>query len=163
MNCKIRNMEWQDWNEVSKIYKEGIESGRATFEVKVPDYLSWNNGHLEICRFVAVDLNNKVIGWIALSPTSNRVVYRGVAEVSIYISNEYTKRNIGFDLLEKLVEESERNGIWTLESSIFEINEASIRLHEKCGFRKVGFREKLGCDKNGVWQNTVLMEKRKSS
>ena len=101
-----------------------------------------------------------MLGWIALSPTSSRCVYRGVAEVSIYIAEGSRKKGVGERLIQSVIEESERNGIWTLQSGIFEINQASIALHSKCGFRKIGYRERVAKDCNGIWRNVVLMEKR---
>lgn len=160
MEFNIRTMKKEDWNSVVDIYMQGINTKQATFQTEVPEYEEWDKGHLKIGRLVAVDNQDKVVGWIALSPTSSRCVYRGVAEVSVYISESFRKNNLGYKLLDKAIEETEKEGIWTLQSGIFAINEASIALHKKCGFRIVGIREKIGRDSNGIWQDTVLMERR---
>lgn len=160
MEFNIRTMEKEDWNSVVDIYIQGINTKVATFQTEAPKYEEWDKGHLKIGRFVAVDNQDKVVGWVALSPTSSRCVYKGVAEVSVYISESFRKNNLGYKLLNEVIEESEKKGIWTLQSGIFAINEASIALHKKCGFRIVGIREKIGRDSNGIWQDTVLMERR---
>jgi phosphinothricin acetyltransferase len=152
-------MREEDWEAVAEIYKEGIDTGIATFQSEVPAYEAWNGAHLKACRFVA-EADQKVVGWTALTPTSSRCVYAGVAEVSIYIRGEYRGNKIGEKLLEVLIAEAEKEGYWTLQSGIFEINKASIALHKKTGFRLVGYREKIARDHNGEWQNTVLMERR---
>lgn len=160
MEFNIRTMKKEDWNSVLDIYMQGINTKQATFQTEVPEYEEWDKGHLKTGKLVAVDNQDKVVGWIALSPTSSRCVYRGVVEVSVYISESFRKNNLGYKLLNKVIEESEKEGIWTLQSGIFAINEASIALHKKCGFRIVGIREKIGRDSNGIWQDTVLMERR---
>ena len=160
MEFNIRTMKKEDWDSVVDIYMQGIRTQKATFQTEPPEYEEWDQGHLNVGRLVAVDKQDKVIGWIALSPTSNRCVYKGVAEVSVYISESCRKNNAGYKLMNRAIEESEREGIWTLQSGIFAINEASIALHIKCGFRVVGIREKIGRDINGIWQDTVLMERR---
>jgi phosphinothricin acetyltransferase len=160
MEFKIRKMEKNDWNNVLDIYMQGINTKKATFQTEAPEYNDWDNGHIKIGRLVAVDTDDKVIGWIALSQTSSRYVYRGVVEVSIYISESCRKNNVGYELINRAIEESEKENIWTLQSGIFSINKASIALHKKCGFRIVGIREKIGCDSDGIWQDTVLMERR---
>ncbi len=148
-----------DWQAVSEIYQQGLDTNLASFQTASPDYETWNRAHLPICRIVA-KAQGKVIGWAALSPVSSRPVYAGVAEVSIYIALDCHHRGVGTLLLKTLCEQSERQGIWTLQSVIMQENAASIRLHEKCGFRTVGYRERIGKDRNGLWRNTVLMEKR---
>lgn len=162
MKIILREMQKEDWDSVAKIYDEGIKTRKATFQDTIPSYEDWDKGHMKICRIVAVNEDDIVMGWVALSPTSSRCVYRGVAEVSIYIGTDYRGNHVGEILMNTLIKESEKNEIWTLQSGIFEINESSIGLHKKCGFRMVGYREKIGCDLNGVWQNTVLMERRSS-
>ncbi len=157
-NFLFRSMTTKDWASVAEIYRQGIEAGDATFEKEVPVWEDWDKNHLKVCRFVAV-INNKVVGWAALSPVSERCVYAGVAEVSIYVSNRYKNIKTGTRLLEKLVTESEKEGIWTLQAGIFPENIASLRIHEKNGFRQVGFREKIG-KMNGAWRDTVLLERR---
>ncbi len=159
MELTIRAMKSSDWESVAAIFREGIELKTSTFHTEVPSYEAWDAAHIPNCRLVA-EAEGKVIGWASLQPYSSRKVYTGVAEVSIYIKTEYRGRKVGERLLQTLVEESEKQGYWTLQSGIFEINRASIALHEKVGFRLVGCRERIGKDSNGIWQNTVLMERR---
>lgn len=159
MELIIREMLEEDWEAVASIYKEGIDTKRATFQAEVPTYEAWDKSHLKACRLVAVE-NGAVVGWVALTPYSSRCVYCGVAEVSVYIKEDCRGKKVGEKLLRELIEESEKEGIWTLQSGIIEINKASIALHSKVGFRMVGIREKIAQDHNGVWQNTVLMERR---
>ena len=157
---EIKEIRYEDIEDVLSIYNQGILTGCATFQTEVPSVDEWNKGHLPFARLKAVDENNRMLGWIALSPTSSRCVYRGVAEVSVYIAQGERKKGIGEQLIQAVTKESEKNGIWTLQSGIFEINQASIALHKKCGFRKIGYRERVAKDCNGVWRNVVLMEKR---
>jgi phosphinothricin acetyltransferase len=159
MNYKIEQMKSSDWKQVSEIYLEGIETGKATFQAEVPTWENWNSSHIESCRLV-VHSDDKVLGWAALSPFSKRPVYLGVADVSIYIGEKYRGFGIGKILLNHLVVESEKNGFWTLQSRIIHENNASIALHKKCGFREVGIKEKLGKMDNGIWCDVVLMERR---
>lgn len=151
-------MTANDWPTVSKIYAEGIATGFATFEKKIPSYEHWDQGHLKNCRIVATH-NNSVIGWAALSPVSSRCVYGGVAEVSIYISQESRGLGIGKLLMKALISQSEQEGLWTLQSGIFPENEASIRLHEKMGFREIGKKERIG-KLDGIWKDNLLFERR---
>ncbi len=161
MNLTIRSMQKEDWEAVASIYKEGIETKVATFQLEVPTYEAWDQAHMKTCRIVAVE-DDEVVGWTALTPYSSRCVYAGVAEVSVYIRGDHRGKHIGEKLLDELIKKAEEEGIWTLQSGIFEINKASIALHKKVGFRMVGFREKIAKDHNGFWQNTVLMERRSS-
>ena len=154
----FRELKDTDWEEVSKIYQDGLDTGNATFETNVPNWNDWNNGHLKVCRIIA-EINSKIVGWSALSPVSSRCVYGGVAEVSVYVSKRFMGQKIGTNLLEKLIIESEKHGIWTLQSGIFPENKGSIIIHEKLGFRKIGYREKIG-KMNGTWRNTTLLERR---
>ena len=147
-----------DWDAVREIYLDGIATGQATFERSAPEWERWDAGHLRCCRLVARD-GDAVLGWAALAPVSGRAVYAGVAEVSVYVSTGARGRGVGLLLLNALVAESERNGIWTLQGSIFPENLASIALHRKAGFRVVGTRERIGC-MDGRWRDTVLMERR---
>lgn len=161
MKYEIINMKSSDWEQVKSIYIEGIKTGIATFqsEFDLPTWEEWNKNHISSCR-LAASQNNEILGWAALSPTSNRFVYHGVAEVSIYIKKEYKNQGIGTELLNNLVKVSENNGFWTLQSGIIRENTASIELHEKCGFRVVGIREKVGKMNSGIWHDVVLMERR---
>ena len=146
------------WEEVKTIYLQGIATKQATFQTDAPAWQEWDKGHLAGLRYVAI-IDGNVAGWAALTPVSGRCVYAGVTEVSVYIHEGYRSKGIGRALLQKLVTESEASNIWTLQSGIFPENTASIALHEKLGFRKIGYREKIG-KMDGVWRDTVLMERR---
>jgi len=154
-------MNAEDWESVASIYKEGLATGFATFETKVPPFETWDASHLKTCRIVAVHAD-KVVGWAALSPVSGRCVYGGVAEVSIYISGISRGFGVGKLLMEQLIIESEKEGLWTLQSGIFPENEASIQLHKTMGFRYIGKREKIGRTVEGEWKDNVLFERRSS-
>lgn len=155
----IREMVPNDWKRVAEIYEQGLERGISTFNTECPSYEEWDKSHVKECRYVFV-ADEKVVGWIAISPTSGRCVYKGCVEVSIYIDGAYQGKGIGTKLLEKICEETEKAGYWSLYSAIFSINKASIALHKKCGFREIGYREKIAKDRFGVWQNTTMMERR---
>ena len=157
---QIIPMTEQHWPAVREIFAQGIAAGNATFETIVPEWAEWDSRHLPTCRLVAVR-DTEVLGWAALSPVSIRQVYRGVAEVSVYIAENARGQGIGSALLEALIIESERNGIWMLQAVIHASNAISIHLHEKAGFRIVGTRERIGC-LHGRWLDTVLMERRSS-
>ncbi|MDF2941625.1 MAG: GCN5-related N-acetyltransferase [Herbinix sp.] len=161
MELIIRAMGLEDWEEVASIYKEGIETKIATFQQEIPTYEAWDESHIKSCRLVAQE-DDTVIGWTALSPVSSRCVYSGVAEVSVYVKENQRGKQVGEKLMRELIIEAEEEGLWTLQSGILEINSASIALHKKVGFRMVGYRERIAKDQNGVWQNTVLMERRSS-
>lgn len=154
---RIREMTAADWDSVRRIYLEGIEAG-ATFEMSVPDWPEWNDAHTPDCRLIA-DADGAVAGWAALSPVSRRHVYRGVAEVSVYVAEARRGSRVGTRLLSALVDTSETAGYWTLQASIFPENIATRKLHERAGFREVGRRERIGI-KNGVWRDTLLLERR---
>ncbi len=158
MNILFRSMTEKDWRSVAEIYKEGIETGNATFEREVPAWEKWNAGHLPNYRFVAT-IDDSVVAWAAITQVSGRCVYAGVAEVSVYVSNKYQGLKIGTKIIEKLISESEDGGIWTLQAVIFPENIPSIKIHENLGFRIVGFREKIG-KMDGMWRNTILLERR---
>lgn len=155
---QLHSMTAADWDDVRRIYEEGIATGQATLEVNIPTWEEWDAAHLRSCRWIAVE-GDATAGWAALSPVSGRCVYGGVAEVSVYIASAFRGKGVGKTLLHELVRSSEQNGIWTLQAGILAENEASIRLHLACGFRSVGVREKLG-QLNGVWKDIVLMERR---
>jgi L-amino acid N-acyltransferase YncA len=154
----IRPLTEEDWESVRLIYLDGIGTGQATFESVAPSWAEWDRAHLLAPRLVGT-LGEAVTGWAALSPASARPVYGGVAEVSVYVSKDSRGQGIGKALLETLVEQSERNGIWTVQASVFPENVASLALHKACGFREVGTRERIGC-MNGTWRDTILLERR---
>lgn len=158
---QFRPMQASDWQRVKEIYESGIATGIATFEQSAPTWEKWNESHLQLGRFVALDSDN-VIGWIALTPVSSRCVYEGVAEISVYIDPAVQGKGVGIQLMNLAIAESEANGIWTLQSGIFPENIGSIRLHEKAGFRKIGYREKIA-KQHGIWKDNVLMERRSST
>ena len=139
-----------------------MDTNIATFQTECPTWEEWNTSHLKPCRLVITE-DGKVIGWAALTAVSGRCVYAGVAEASLYIDQEYRGRGAGKKLLLELIRLSEENRFWTLQSGIMQENAASLRLHESCGYRMVGYRERIGCDRFGKWRNTVLMEKRSRS
>lgn len=155
----IREMIQSDWQRVAEIYEQGLEKGISTFQTECPTYEEWDAAHIRDCRYVYVT-DKKVVGWIALTPSSSRCVYKGCVEVSIYIDDAYQGNGIGTKLMERICEETEQAGYWSLLSTIFSINEASIALHKKTGFREIGYREKIAKDRFGTWQNTTLMERR---
>ncbi|MFC1562154.1 GNAT family N-acetyltransferase [candidate division KSB1 bacterium] len=157
----IVTMNESHWGHVLAIYNEGLATGNATFETEVPDWNHWNTSFKESCRLVA-ESSGQILGWAALKQVSHRDAYAGVCEVSIYIREKYQGREIGKKLLKTLVAESEKNGIWTLQASVFPENQPSIALFEKCGFREVGRREKLG-RLNGVWRDVILFERRSTT
>jgi L-amino acid N-acyltransferase YncA len=160
------------WPAIREIYREGISTGNATFETELPDWEKWDSAHRRDCRLIALEPMDEaiaealiplgkltVLGWAALSPVSSRRVYRGVAEVSVYVAAAARGRGVGKALLESLVQESEVNGIWTLQAGVFAENGASIALHKSCGFREVGVRRRIG--KLGeVWRDVFLLERR---
>jgi len=154
----IQSLEPAHWPAVRAIYLEGIATRTATFEEDAPDWELWNSKHHQHSRFIAVE-DGSVAGWAALSPVSPRHVYRGVAEVSIYFAGPAGGRGVGRNLIQALIESSEAHGIWTLQSAIFPENVASIRLHQRAGFRTIGERERIG-QLAGEWRTTVLMERR---
>lgn len=155
----IRELDTNDWDNIKEIYQQGLDLNLATFQTECPSYEEWDNGHLVDCRFGAI-CENKLVGFAVLSPTSKREVYKGVVEVSIYIDTNYKNKGIGTSLLKHLIKEADEKGYWTLYSGIIEENTASIALHQACGFRKIGYREKIAKDRFGNWHNTVLFERR---
>jgi L-amino acid N-acyltransferase YncA len=158
MNYRIAPLQPDDWPAVREIYAEGIATGNATFETELPAWEKWDSGHRADCRLLARD-DERVLGWAALSPISTRRVYAGVAEVSVYVAAAARGRGVGKALLKKLMEESEANGIWTLQAGIFPENTASIALHKSCGFHEVGVRRRIGKLGN-TWRDVLLLERR---
>lgn len=157
-SLRIVPMTVQHWPAVREIYAQGIATGNATFETAVPEWWEWNARHLVACRLVAL-MGEELAGWAALSAASSRQVYSGVAEVSVYIAESARGKGLGAALLAALIDESEHNGIWTLQAGIFAENTISIHLHKKAGFRIVGRRERIAC-LDGRWRDTVLTERR---
>jgi phosphinothricin acetyltransferase len=155
----LRPMEPADWPAVADIYREGIATGHATFNTEAPSWEEWDRTHLSACRLVAVE-GPVMLGWAALSPVSDRCVYAGVAEVSVYVSARAWRRGVGRMLLDGLVAASEGQGIWTLQAGIFPENSTSLVLHERLGFRLVGRRERLGRMANGQWRDVLMLERR---
>lgn len=158
----LRPLTPSDWPAVQEIYRQGIETGNATFETEPPQWSAFDAGRLAAPRLVAVDGGGRVVGWAALSPVSSRCVYEGVAEVSIYVAAEARGRGVGSALMQALVRESEAAGLWTLQAGIFPENEATLALHRKFGFREVGRRERIGRHR-GRWRDTLLLERRSTS
>jgi L-amino acid N-acyltransferase YncA len=159
VGARLRPLRPEDWETIRQIYLEGIATGQATFETDVPDWDDWNAAHFPFPRLVATSEDNKVCGWAALTPVSRRTAYAGVGEVSVYVAAAARGRGVGRELLSRLVEESESNGFWTLQASVFPENLASISLHKNCGFLEVGIRRSIG-KLNGVWRDTELLERR---
>lgn len=154
----IRAMTAGDADPVLAIYQAGIDTGNATFETRAPEWPVWDKHHLADHRYVAVD-GDRVVGWVALSGVSDRCVYAGVAELSVYIHPDAQGRGVGRALLAELIDSTERAGVWTLQTGIFPENTASVALHRRAGFRLVGRRERLGRH-HGVWRDVLLMERR---
>jgi L-amino acid N-acyltransferase YncA len=155
---ELQPMRPDDWPAVRAIYEAGIATGNATFETTAPDWPAWDAAHLPGHRLVA-RVDNLAVGWTALAPVSDRCAYAGVAEDSIYVAPEAQGRGIGRVLLTAVVTSAEQAGIWTVQTGIFPENQPSIRLHEACGFRVVGVRERLG-RLHGCWRDVVLLERR---
>lgn len=154
----IESMQPSDWSAVQAIYAQGIATRNATFETNVPEWETWDRAHLAAPRLVA-RRDSQVLGFVALTPISARKVYAGVADLSIYIAESGRGQGIGKRLLLAMISESEQAGIWTIQTSIFPENVASIGLHTSCGFRVVGQREKIA-QLDGIWRDTVLLERR---
>jgi L-amino acid N-acyltransferase YncA len=155
---EIQNMQPAHWQFVKAIYEEGIVTGHATFETQSPGWEDWNEAHLQEPRLIALD-HDQITGWAALTPVSGRCIYAGVAEVSVYVGKDQRGKGVGKTLLRALVEASEKNNFWTLQAGIFPENTSSLKIHETCGFRIIGCREKIG-KMNGIWRNTFLLERR---
>ncbi len=154
-------MRPDDWPAVRAIYLEGIAGGNATFETEAPPWETWDAKHLARPRVVFRD-GGEILGWAALSPVSSRACYAGVGEVSVYVAASARGRGIGGLLLRALAEQSEADGLWTLQATIFPENEASVHIHLNCGFRIVGRRERIA-RLHGVWRDTLLLERRRTT
>jgi len=151
-------MRENDWPAVARIYGEGIATRNATFETEVPSWEAWNSSHLPEHRLVA-EVDGGIVGWAALSSVSSRRCYRGVAEVSVYVAERARGCGVGLALLRRIVDCADADGIWTIQAGIFPENKASIRLHERCGFRHVGVREAIG-RLDDEWRDVLLVERR---
>jgi phosphinothricin acetyltransferase len=161
-DVRIERMRPGHWPAVLAIYQAGIATGNATLEREAPEWEAWNAGHRTDCRFVAVD-GDRVLGWAALAPYSARSVYDGVAWLSVYVAADAQGRGIGRALVEALVEASEEAGVWTLLAGILPENGASLAIHQRAGFRRIGVQRRLGRDAAGRWRDVVLMERRSGS
>ncbi len=158
MKIEIKKMSPEDWKHVSRIYDEGTDTGNANFEVTLPPWDEWIRKQVSGCSIVAIK-DDIIVGWASLSIYSEREVYRGVVEDSVYVTRGYRRKGVGDILVEKLIELSEERGIWTLQARIFPENRESIALHRKHSFRIVGTHERLG-KMDGEWRDVTIMERR---
>ncbi len=159
MDLVIEEMKPGDWPRVAAIYLEGINTKIATFQSDVPEWEKWDQGHIKSCRLVA-RVGDEIVGGAAISPTSDRCVYAGVVSVSIYVAESARGQGVGKALLTELIRQSEEEGFWSLRSGITRENAASRALHLACGFREVGYWERVGQMDNGKWHDVVVMERR---
>jgi phosphinothricin acetyltransferase len=155
----LRAMRAADAPAVLAIYQAGLDGGHASFEPRAPNWEAFDAGKLDRLRFVAVDTDDTVLGWIAASAVSSRPAYAGVVEHSVYVRPAAQGRGVGRALLDKLITAAEAAGIWTIQSGIFPENTASIALHQRAGFRVVGVRERIGRH-HGRWRDVILLERR---
>jgi phosphinothricin acetyltransferase len=157
----VRTMTEEDWPQVAAIYEQGIAHHKATFAQEAPSYEVWDAEHHKHTRLVAETPEGILAGWVAIAPSFAREVYNGVAEISIYIHDDYQHQGVGRMLLKAAAEESERNGIWTLEALIFDDNLPSLELFRKCGYTDLGVRPKLVYDEVlKKWRNVAMLERR---
>ncbi|GAA3644616.1 GNAT family N-acetyltransferase [Microbacterium awajiense] len=160
----IRAMRPGDWPSVEAIYREGIDDGEATFEAETPSWEAFDKSRIAAPRLVAEDADGTIVGWAAASLVSARPAYRGVVEHSVYVARAARGRGIGRELLDAFVAAADEAGVWTVQSSIFPENVASLRLHERAGFRVIGRRERIARSTvgphAGQWRDTVLIERR---
>jgi phosphinothricin acetyltransferase len=159
MPFRIEAITANDWPAVRAIYEEGLSSGVASFETEAPSWERWDAARLSHSRLIARDDAGKVLGWAALSPVSKRACYAGVAEAGVYIASAACGQGVGRGLLTTLIESAERNGIWTIQAATIAANTPSLTLQERCGFRVVGRRERIG-KRDGIWHDTILTEYR---
>lgn len=155
----LRRLTESDWLAVREVYRAGIESGDATFETEIPSWAEWDAARHPSCRIVAEE-DGEVVGFVSLSPASTRPVYSGVCEVMVYVAAHARGRGFGGSLMAELVTAAEAEGIWTLQASTFPENLASIRAHQRVGFRILGTRERIGRFHDGRWRDTVILERR---
>ena len=158
----LRPMTPVDYPAIADIYRVGIATGNATFNTDAPGWEAWDKGHLAACRLVVVE-GERILGWTALSPVSDRCVYGGVTELQVYVSASAQGKGAGLALLQGLIAAAEAHGIWTLQAGVFPENTASVSLHERAGFRLVGRRERLGQMADGRWRDVLLLERRSST
>ena len=157
---RIEPMTIDDGPAVLAIYGQGIATGNATLEPATPDWAHWQTGHRRDCRLIARDAGGQVVGWTALGRYSTREVYSGVAWESVYVDVAAQGRGVGTALLAALVPASEAVGVWTLLAGVLVENTASLALHERAGFRRIGVQEGMGRDLSGRWRDVVLLERR---
>lgn len=158
MNWSVEEIKEGDWPAALEIYAQGIATGNATFETTVPVLEHFKEKFKKLPRLV-VRFDNALLGWAMLSAVSSRCVYEGVAEVSVYVHRDFQGQGLGLALLKEMVKCSESLGLWTLQAHLFPENLASLRIHERAGFRRVGYREKLG-RQHGRWRDVLLLERR---
>lgn len=144
---------------VLAIYQAGLDGGQASFETTAPDWAAFDAGRLPDHRFVAVDGDDRILGWVAVTRVSPRPVYAGVVEHSVYVDASARGRGAGRLLLDALIASTEAAGVWTIQSGVFPENAASLALHERAGFRRIGVRERVA-KHHGVWRDVVLLERR---
>ncbi|MDX3576451.1 MULTISPECIES: GNAT family N-acetyltransferase [unclassified Streptomyces] len=156
---RIAAMSPEHANEVLTIYRLGIDEGNATFETAAPSWAEFDAAKLPGHRFVALDDTGRVLGWVAAVPVSDRCVYAGVVEHSVYVDPAARGRGVGRALLHELITSTEAAGVWTIQSGVFPENTASLALHARAGFRVIGTRERIG-RQHGVWRDVVLIERR---
>lgn len=154
----FENISVENYTHVSTIYEEGLSTGIASFETIVPSWEQWDANHLEFGR-IALLIKDQYVGWAALSPTSKRLAYKGVAELSLYIGKDFKGKGFGDILMQEIIEICNLKGIWTIHAGIFRENEASRKLHLKHGFREIGYRERVA-QRNGKWHDNFIYERR---
>lgn len=159
----IRPMRAADADQVLTIYQAGLDTGQASFETTAPAWEAFDTAKLPLHRHVAADAaTGQVLGWVAAAAVSSRCVYAGVIEHSVYVDPSRRRSGIGAALLTALIGSAEAAGVWTVQSGVFPENAASLRLHERAGFRVVGTRERIGCH-YGRWRDVVFIERRSAT
>ncbi len=153
-----RDYQPADWPDVDRIYQEGIKTGLATFETTPKAQADFEDKSVKRSALIAEE-DGRILGWAVLWPVSDRCVYGGVAEVSVYVGEDARGKGVGKTLLKALIDRSEELGLWTLQAGIFPENKASRAIHEACGFRVFGVRERIG-KLHGVWKDNMQLERR---
>lgn len=159
MAFDIRTMTAEDWPEVARIYQQGIDSNSSTFRRQVPAWEDFDKSHSPVCRYVAVR-EGEIIGWVALTVFCVDCPYSGVSEISLYLDENHRSKGVGVKMMQYMVEQSEKNGFWIIIAQIFQDNVASVKMTKKCGFREVGYHEKVARDRLGNWHSLVVLERR---